>query len=104
MVEPKKAIPSCRDESAEPVVADIPGERVKVWVGYDENGDVVEVKPGLAAKCFEALDKELPVTALNELAEKTGKPNMDVKTTSFIRLWSNPSCWLFYAGRWHYVC
>lgn len=104
MVDAKKVIPSCSDGKAEPTEAGIPGERVKVWVGYDENGDIIEVKPGLAAECFEELKEELSVDDLKILADKTAKPNVDVKTTTFIRLWSNPSCWVFYSGRWYYVC
>ncbi|MEJ2642697.1 MAG: hypothetical protein P8010_24360 [Desulfosarcinaceae bacterium] len=104
MDESRKLIENCRDPKAEPTKAMEGDERVKVWVGYDAEGEIVSVQPGPAATCFEPLGECLTAELVNELAKAKEKPNLEVKTTSFIRLWSNPSCWIVRNRQWYYIC
>ncbi|MDJ0784479.1 MAG: hypothetical protein QNJ22_21125 [Desulfosarcinaceae bacterium] len=99
-----KLVENCRDPKAEPTPVMEGDERVKVWVGYDAEGEVVQVQPGPAATCFEVLDECLTAREVAELAEVKEKPNLEIKTTSFIRLYSNPSCWVLRNRKWYYVC
>ena len=104
MEEPRKVIENCRDPEAEPTEVLEGDERVKVWVGYDAEGEIVSAQPGPAAECFEDLGDNLTVELMYDIAKAKEKPNVEVKSTSFIRLRSNPSCWVFRGGRWYYVC
>ena len=94
----------CTDEKQVGGKAVIPNPKVKIWVGYDENGEIAEVQPGEAAECFEVIEEDLTVELLKSLADGKGRQNLDVKTTKILRLSSSPNCWMYIGGIKVWVC
>lgn len=99
-----KRVPQCTNTKEVGGEAVLPDSKVKIWVGYDENGDIAAVQPGEAAECFEVLEGDLTVERLKSLADSKGRKNLDVKTTKALRLSSSPNCWMYIGGIKVWVC
>ena len=74
---------------------------VKFWVGYDDNGEVVDVKPGDGAKL---VDVKEPPFKTADLVKITGGENFEIKTTPLMHLYSSPGCWVVIGGKVYYIC
>jgi hypothetical protein len=98
-------IPKCTDEKQVEEEDVKSNSIIKLWVGYDKDGEVVGVRPGEAATCFEKIDPaKLTVTTLKALADAKNKDLLAAKTTTILSVSGSDPCLIMIGNIPVWVC